>query len=230
MTDDAVRHAMFVRRWHALVAGLALLVVAVLLTIPIARDPHDPWFQGLDDRWLDWMVDLRSPVPNGFWRAVSVLGGAVVMVPLRLLVLGSLAWTRRWLQLTAFGGALVTSELCIGPLKALLDRPRPLDSLVTVDSAAFPSGHAIAASVTAMGLVLVFAPAYNRRAHWTAIAVGFAALMAMSRTYLGAHWASDVVAGVCIGAGLAIVWPAALELIRDRLETRAPRVNREFTP
>ena len=32
--------------------------------------------------------------------------------------------------------------------------------------------------------------------------------MAMSRTYLGAHWASDVVAGACIGTGLAVVWSA----------------------
>ena len=40
--------------------------------------------------------------------------------------------------------------------------------------------------------------------------------MAMSRTYLGAHWASDVIAGSCIGTGLAVVWSAALELERAR--------------
>jgi len=142
-------------------------------------------------------------------------------VPLRLAVIGALAWTRRCLQLAAFVGAVVTSELCIGPLKALLDRPRPLGSLVSTDSASFPSGHAIAASVTALGLVLVFAPAVNKRMHWTVVASSFAALMAMSRTYLGAHWASDVVAGVGIGTGLAVVWPAALELARERYRAQA---------
>jgi membrane-associated phospholipid phosphatase len=218
---EATRHAMFVRRRHALGAGLALLVVAGVLTFLVARDPGRPAIQGIDDRWQDWMIDGRSPALTRVGRVLSVVGGPLVMLPLRVVVVGALAWTRRWLQLTAFAAAVVTSELCIGPLKAALDRPRPLDSLVTSDSAAFPSGHAIAASVTAIGLVVVFAPAFNRRAHWTAIAVGFATLMAMSRTYLGAHWASDVVAGVCIGAGLAIAWAAALELARDRFEARA---------
>ena len=37
-------------------------------------------------------------------------------------------------------------------------------------------------------------------------------MMAISRTYLSAHWFTDTIAGVCIGTGLALVWPAALEM------------------
>ena len=82
-------------------------------------------------------------------------------------MIGALAWQRRWLQLGAFLGAIVTSELCIGPLKALIDRPRPPGSLIVTDSPSFPSGHAIAASVTAIGLVVVLVPAASRRTRWT---------------------------------------------------------------
>ena len=70
--------------------------------------------------------------------------------------------------------------------------------------------------MTAIGIVVVIVPAARRRARWTVVAALFAALMAMSRTYLAAHWASDVVAGVCIGTGLAVAWPAALELWAGR--------------
>jgi membrane-associated phospholipid phosphatase len=218
--------SMFERRLHALLVGLVLISVAAVVTVAVAIDPANPPLLGFDRRWQEWIVDARTPWLTRVAKVMSVIGGPFVMVPLRLAVIGALAATRRWLQLAAFLGAVVTSELCIGPLKALLDRPRPPVPLVAVHSASFPSGHAIAASVTAIGLVVVVAPAAGRRWRWTCLAAGFAALMAMSRTYLGAHWASDVIAGVCLGTGLALIWPAALELARGRRRLRAPAVER----
>ena len=47
--------------------------------------------------------------------------------------------------------------------------------------------------------------------------------MALSRTYLGAHWLSDVVAGGLLGAGVAIFWPAMLVDLRVRRLFRRER-------
>jgi membrane-associated phospholipid phosphatase len=214
--EAEVRHRMFERRLHALIAGIALLVVALLLGIVIAVDPASSAVQGIDDRWLRWMVDGRTPWLVRVAKDVSAIGAVRVTLPLRVLVSVVLMWRRRWLQLGAFLGAVVTSELCIGPLKALVDRPRPLDPLIGTSGASFPSGHAIAGAVTAFGLVVVLMPASARR--WMAIgfAAAFAGIMAISRTYLSAHWLTDTLAGACIGTGLALVWPAALEMARER--------------
>jgi membrane-associated phospholipid phosphatase len=212
------RHRMFERRMHALTTGVVLLIVAVVLGIIVAIDPSAPAVQGIDGRWLRWMIDSRSPWLTRLANDVSNVGSVKVTLPLRLLVSGLLAWHRRWLQLGAFLGAVVSSELCIGPLKALVDRPRPPNSLIGTSAASFPSGHAIAGAVTAFGLVVVLMPTSPRR--WMAIgcAAAFAGIMAISRTYLAAHWLTDTVAGVCIGTGLALVWPAALEIARDRYQ------------
>src|SRR5262249_48609516 len=59
-------------------------------------------------------------------------------------------------------------------------------------------------------------------------AAAFALVMALSRTYLAAHWASDVVAGACIGTGLAVAWPAALELARAAHRRRSGRLEHWF--
>jgi membrane-associated phospholipid phosphatase len=210
-----VRHRMFERRLHALLTGVFLLVVALVLGIVIAADPASSSVQGIDDRWLQWVVDGRTAWLVRVAKIVSAVGAVWVTLPLRVLVSAVLIWHRRWLQLGAFLGAVVTSELCIGPLKALVDRPRPPDSLIGTSGASFPSGHAIAGAVTAFGLVVVLMPASSRR--WMAIglAAAFAGIMAISRTYLSAHWLTDTLAGACIGTGLALVWPAALEMARE---------------
>jgi membrane-associated phospholipid phosphatase len=212
--------SMFERRVHAIVVGVVLLVVAASMAIVVGLDPTSSILQPPDDRWLAWMIDIRTAWLTDVAKAVSFVGSVVVMVPLRLAIIVVLAIRRRWLQAAAFLGAVLTSELCIGPLKALIDRPRPPDPLIDTSSASFPSGHAIAASVTALGLVVVLVPPGRRRTRWTIAAALFAATMAMARTYLAAHWASDVVAGAAIGTGLALVWPAALELARSRFKSR----------
>jgi membrane-associated phospholipid phosphatase len=211
-----VEHRVFVRRLHALVVGIVLLVVAAVIAVIISVDPTASLFQALDDRWLAWMISIRTAWLTHLAKTLSVAGSVAFTLPLRLLVVALLTWHRRWLQLGAFVGAVVTSELCIGPVKALVGRPRPPNSLIGTSGASFPSGHAIAAAVTAFGLVVALLHATPRR--WIAIglAAAFAGLMALSRTYLAAHWLTDTIAGVCIGTGLALVWPAGLELVRER--------------
>ena len=207
---------MFERRRHAQLVGGVLLAVAVVLTIIVAIDPSSPAVQSLDDRWMRWMVRARSPGWVHAAKLVSAVGATRVTLPVRLLVVAALAWRRRWLQLTAFVAAVLTSELCIGPLKALVDRPRPPASLITTSGAAFPSGHAVAGAVTAFGVIVVLVRAAPRRFWAIGLAAAFTGLMASSRTYLAAHWLTDTIAGACIGTGLALVWPASLELARAR--------------
>jgi membrane-associated phospholipid phosphatase len=219
MVDEPIellRHRMFELRLHALIAGIVLLFVALVMSVIVAVDPSGSAVQGIDDRWLRWMVDARTPWLSRLAKYVTKVGSLQVTLPLRLLVTAALLWHRRWLQLGAFLGAVVTSELCIGPVKALVDRPRPPNPLIATSAASFPSGHAVAGAVTAFGLVVVLWPASPRR--WMAIgcAAAFAGIMAISRTYLAAHWLTDTLAGVCVGTGLALVWPAALEIARER--------------
>jgi membrane-associated phospholipid phosphatase len=187
--------------------------------------------QGLDNRWLDWMVSVRTPWLTRVAKWISAVASVTVTLPLRLLVSAVLAWRRRWLQLGAFVGAVITSELCIGPVKALVDRPRPPNPLIGTTGASFPSGHAIAGAVTAFGLVVVIVPASPRR--WMAIglAAAFAGIMAISRTILAAHWLTDTIAGAAIGTGMALVWPAGLEMARERFyRKQAPDEPRPSEP
>jgi undecaprenyl-diphosphatase len=144
-----------------------------------------------------------------------------------------LARRQRWLQLSAFALAVATSEALLGGLKVLYARPRPSPRLMAVSNYAFPSGHAIAAAVTAVGLVVVLLPPGPTRWGGEVRAALYAGLMALSRTYLNVHWLSDVVAGVLLGVGLAVGWPALLQELKARRAEALPAdadADAEVTP
>jgi undecaprenyl-diphosphatase len=87
--------------------------------------------------------------------------------------------------------------------------------VVDVVGFSFPSGHAVAGAATAVALVLVLLPSGPARRRWEFVAIGFAFVMALSRVYLNAHWFSDVVAGVLLGAGVALGSAGLVTEVRD---------------
>jgi membrane-associated phospholipid phosphatase len=199
----------------ALLAGA--VVVGLLVTLPATG----PAVQDADDAVWRLAGAVRNEPTTAVAVALSWLGGTWVNWPLRAAAILLLAWRRHWLRLAAFALAVLTSEILIGTIKAAVDRPRPPGSLIETSGAAFPSGHAIATAVTAVGLVLVLAPPGPDRWRWEVRAVEFTAVMALSRVYLHAHWLTDTIAGALLGAGLALGWPALLMALRSRRDTAA---------
>jgi undecaprenyl-diphosphatase len=200
----------------SLLAGA--VVVGLLVLLPATR----PAVQAVDDTVWRFAGDVRNEPATAVALALSWLGSAVVNWPLRAAALLLLAWRRHWLRAAAFTLAVASSELFIGPVKDATDRPRPPGALIETTAASFPSGHAIATAVTAVGLVLVLARPGPARWRWEVYAVELTAVMALSRVYLRAHWLSDTVAGALLGAGLALGWPALLMAVRSRREAAAP--------
>ncbi|MER5750462.1 phosphatase PAP2 family protein [Streptomyces sp. NPDC002088] len=109
-------------------------------------------------------------------------------------------WTAAWLVLTCAVGTLVQQAL-----KAAVDRPRPVwrDPVDSAHYAAFPSGHAMTATVVC-GLLLWLLHGHGAgRARWrTALTLALLSVVGvgLTRVWLGVHWASDVVGGWLLGA------------------------------
>ena len=202
------------RRDMVVTATLALTTVTffALMATEAGRNVIQP----IDDAFLRWMASLRTGWLTLIAGLFNLVGLTYLMAPIRLGIVAWLAIRRRWWHLVAFVSAIVVSEVSIGTLKALYDRPRALGSLVETSSASFPSGHAVAASVTAVAAVIALFPEGSRRYRWGAGAVAFSSVMGLSRTYLGAHWLSDAVAGVLLGTSIALGTALLTHRVRER--------------
>jgi undecaprenyl-diphosphatase len=194
----------------------AFAVVTVALFVVMATEAGRDTIQPIDDAFLRRMVSLRTGWLTQIARLFNLIGLTYVMVPVRIGIAAWLAIRRRWWHVSAFVSAIVVSEISIGTLKALYDRPRALGSLVETSSASFPSGHAVAASVTAVAAVIALLPEGPRRYRWGAAAVAFSFVMGLSRTYLGAHWLSDAVTGVLLGTTVALGTALVAHRVRER--------------
>jgi membrane-associated phospholipid phosphatase len=203
-------------------AALGTFVVVLTLGVFAAVGDHGTLasIQRLDDAWLRLMISGQAPPFTAIAKVFNILGLVYVTLPVRIAVAAFLALRRRWWNLAAFTAAVVLSEVLIGVLKGIYERPRPPESLVVTTGASFPSGHAIAASVTAVAAVIALVPPGRRRAWWTLAAVAFSILMGLSRAYLRAHWLSDAVAGLLLGMSCAVVTALVISQIQRRVKGR----------
>ncbi|MET8011872.1 phosphatase PAP2 family protein [Streptomyces sp. NPDC005271] len=154
----------------------------------------------------------RSALAHDGWTRTSRVLTDWVWDPLTMrallaVVAGWLLWRREWL-LTAWivGTAIVGAALQQG-VKAAVDRPRPhwAHPVDTAHYAAFPSGHALTATL-ACGLVLWVMTLHGAATKWLRLAAAVAVVSVLgvgfTRLYLGVHWAGDVLGGWLLGAAL----------------------------
>jgi len=215
--ERAVRIARF---WPLASAIGALVLTGALAAVVFYRQQNKPF--GFELEWMEEIIEHRAV----FWTVpalvFNVLGGgvtAIAVVPI-LIIVGLLLWRRRWAAVY-FAVAALTSVLVVQSVKALVGRPRPpeIDMLVHPDFGSFPSGHSANAALIATTLGVIFSRAWV----WAAGAV-YTILMMLSRTYVGAHWISDTIGGMLVGAGVAvIVWaPFAYLLYREKRAQHPP--------
>jgi membrane-associated phospholipid phosphatase len=166
------------------------------------------WIEGpmtrIDQQVTLWLAANRY---GGLTRAMLFLSAAhqtEKLLGVAALLAAWLAVRRDW-RLALRLLVIPVGMLLNVALKHLFMRPRPqLDEpLVQLATFSFPSGHAVASTVF-YGSLCALAFARWRGAGPRATAVLAAMLMVLlvtfSRVYLGAHYLSDVVAGVAVGA------------------------------
>jgi membrane-associated phospholipid phosphatase len=144
---------------------------------------------------------------NGFALFYAKTGGPLLLA--LLLLAGVLVARRRDLEhVTRAGWAGLSTFVAVGlnqPIVHAVDRARPYATLSHVHllgtpstDPSFPSDHATLAGAAIAGLFLV-----DRRLGWVATAGGL--LLCIDRVYIGAHYPSDVLAGLVLGAAVALI-------------------------
>lgn len=205
-------------------AGDQFIDLAELVRTKSAR------LQDLDTVAHAWAVSKRTAADTSFFIVMSNIGSPVGMMSIAGLVMIALAILKKWrwllyLAVTAGGGALLNLEL-----KRFFARARPAvaEMLLRAHGYSFPSGHAMGSTVVLGALsYLAFRTATQWRWKAACLALAWTLILsiAVSRVYLGAHWISDVAAGITAGTLWVGVTTLGYETVRRVRMLRTVRVS-----
>ena len=203
----------------AAAATIAAIIVLWVVT-SVRRDqpfPVDVW-------WHDLMLSNRTDLGLVLAWIPSHLGGPVLATVTGLVVVGTLLILRWWWAAITVAATLILCIAIAGPLARIVARIRPEDSLAESVPTSFPSGHVAFAAALTTVLALLF-----RNWVWWALAAIWVLWMAWARTYLEAHWLTDVIGGLFLGVAVGILVWATVETIRRRRAARATDSTAEVT-
>ncbi|HEY4333996.1 MAG TPA: phosphatase PAP2 family protein [Ilumatobacteraceae bacterium] len=152
-----------------------------------------------------WGADHATTDSTHVLKAVTTLGTTefAIAIVAACAVVDYLVTHQR--AVTAFLAAVLGSELLVNNVvKLIVDRKRPdIARLVHTSGTSFPSGHTATAAATYAALALIIGRHRSRRTR-ALLGVGAVVItiaVATSRVLLGAHWLTDVVAGMAVGWG-----------------------------
>ena len=185
-------------------AAIVVFVVGTaLMAIVLVMIHTNTGFARLDRSVSLFGAHHATAVSTRFLRFYTQLGGALVIVPLGVIVAIAEAIRQRSVAIVAFLTLVVGGQFLVANvIKAIVDRARPnFDQLTGFSGPSFPSGHAVATAgcLAAFALVIGRRRSIKVRAILAGLAVGLATGIACCRVMLGVHWLTDVLGGLALG-------------------------------
>lgn len=165
------------------------------------------WELPFEIPFIEWLQSLGGKGSFLYYlmNFISMFGEELILVG----VMGLIYWGIDKKHGEKIGFMMLSASLLTPMIKNIVCRTRPFDShpesvanLRDVDGYSFPSGHSSGSSSLFLGTAVVY-----RDKHKWLLATGIVIplLVALSRNYLGAHYPTDVIAGLALGVALVFL-------------------------
>jgi undecaprenyl-diphosphatase len=190
----------FLSKAHLIKIGVNLSLVWVFYQI--LEESGNEWLSRLDIQVLNWATSIATPFLTSSMKIITSLADTLIFFCLCLAVSGVLIFYKRFKDLFWFCGTLGIGYLILQGIKAIVERPRPIDSIITVNGWSFPSGHATMSTIFFLSVVYLFLlklkKGYLKNLLIT-LGIILPLLIGFSRLYLKVHNLSDVLGGFTLG-------------------------------
>lgn len=189
------------RKYHLYI--LSLNIFSLYVFSKMVEDVIDMESVVKLDVWLNQKVTFLWSSPlNEIMIFITNIASPLNLFIFSLVVFVVFIIKKKWYHLvllvTGMTGGLLLELL----VKFLMQRERPVNSLIDVSGYSFPSGHATMAIIFFALIIYAFKDDISNKITRILFVSGMTLtfiLVGLSRVYLNVHWFSDVVAGFALG-------------------------------
>lgn len=185
--------------------GIMAIVINVLFVIKF-RDCFVPGGGRIDRLAIDFIKGIRNDILSYILIFISKSGDTIIAIIFTILIMIYLYMINKKRESKFYAVNILAIAIVSQGVKFLSHRQRPEGEwLVYIDGYSFPSGHAVISMAGALILIYFIIRDFRRKALACIISVImfiYAALIGLSRVYVGVHYISDVIGGWAI----AFLW------------------------
>ncbi len=179
-----------------------LSLLFIILTVLVCTNTIEP----LDNATSSFIISIRSPELTNTMNIITNISGSYALIVFTTLFIILIKKKKYPLAITInLIAVFITSQLA----KAIVERDRPLDMLVSAPGYSYPSGHSmvgLAYFSFLSYLVIKYIPNKIVKIILPIVFTITILLVGFSRIYLGVHYLSDVLAGFLLGAIYLIIF------------------------
>lgn len=182
------------RKWYIISLGVLFLILTVLVKTSNMTS--------FDTAIYNFLTRNMNSTLTTMYKCFTFLGSTLFIIILVLLFLGCFIFFKKRNKGFVVAATLIISTVINNVIKLIIRRDRPsVLRLVEEHTFSYPSGHAMAAfSMYGILIYLVIKSNLSKKMKLIfSIILGIIpVLVGMSRIYLGAHYASDIIGGFLV--------------------------------
>lgn len=206
-----LKHKKYIGFGLVLAVGLFVAAYLVNFFLDLVEELKHRDLAAFDDAVAKFIAQIRNEPLTAYFKQITIMGDVqFYLIALPIIALIIYKTNGRWGTTIKTAVILVIAAGINFLLKDFIERKRPDGKhLVSVDSSSFPSGHTVS-SVAFYGFLIyvVWRSTFNMpvKITLTIILLFIILNVGFSRIYLGVHHATDVVAGIIVGAFFLLIF------------------------
>ena len=182
-----------------------ILITVVILTFLFLSQGYNNILKPFDLKIISYIQSLENEYLTVFYKMITIIADTYQSAIITILLVTFLYFKKHYREVLFLAITMTTCGLAMPLLKNIFRRERPnFYRLIEISGYSFPSGHTTSATTMYLTLAIILLSIMKKLNKYFvfSIAVLGIVIIGSSRIYLGVHYPTDVMAGICLGISI----------------------------